>query len=409
MKKKGVIIFLYNRLFDPVIQSNFWLYIDDLLSHSTLSVQFFLISFEDKNFPLTPEQEEKVSQWEQQGLIWIKLKWHAGLSPLAKVLDLINGGFQILKLRLRGVSRVISVASLSGGLVYLYSLVMPLRRYVYCYEPHSEYAADNGIWKRSSMPFKVLNCLEKKCAKNAFLLSSGTVFMRQRIQENWGYDKPEFIQIPTVVNDEKFKPNAEDRAAVRQELGIDEQTHLIYYPGKFGDLYYEDEIVLMYKWLKEKLDNLHFLIVSPNDPSFIHELFDKYGIAKKDYSLRQSNYENIHRFFSAADFGIVAVAPGPSKKFVSNIKVGEYLCTGLPYLITEGVSEDYLYATTKNVGVVVSEFSEEEIKRAAPAVGEFLQMNNQERIAHCRQVGVEYRGLSVLKLKFSEALTRLLS
>ena len=30
-KKPKVIVFLYNRLFDPLIQSNFWLYIKDYL------------------------------------------------------------------------------------------------------------------------------------------------------------------------------------------------------------------------------------------------------------------------------------------------------------------------------------------------------------------------------------------
>lgn len=409
MQKKKVIIFLYNRLFDPVIQSNFWLYIHDTLSTPHNLIEFHLISFEDKNHPLTEEQEEKVENWQNQGLKWTRLNWHSGLSPMAKILDLINGGLHILKLRMKGTSRIISVASISGSLVYLYSLLIPLKRYVYCYEPHSEYAADNNIWEKSSLPFKVLNFLEKKCVKNAFLVSSGTVFMKERIFDEWGFSKPKFIQIPTVVDDGKFMPNESNRSEVRKELGIDDHCRLLFYPGKFGDLYYKEEIVLMYKWLRETLENLHFLVVSPNDPNMIHDLFAKHGITPEHYSLRQANYENIDRYFAAADFGIVAVAPGPSKKFVSNIKVGEYLCSGLPYLITEGVSEDYLYATSKSVGTVVKRFDEEEIKNAASSINDFLKMDRAERTAHCRKVGMDYRGLSVLKLKFKDALNQLLA
>ena len=31
MRRKTVVVFLYNRLFDPLIQGNFWLYVRDLL------------------------------------------------------------------------------------------------------------------------------------------------------------------------------------------------------------------------------------------------------------------------------------------------------------------------------------------------------------------------------------------
>ena len=70
----------------------------------------------------------------------------------------------------------------------------------------------------------------------------------------------------------------------------------------------------------------------------------------EDYTITHSDYENIHKYASASDFAIISVPPGPSKKFISNIKVGEYLCAGMPFLITRGVSEDYIYAQEKEVG-----------------------------------------------------------
>ncbi len=402
--KPKVIIYLYNRLFDPVIQSNFWLFIDGELSSHLSSIEFHLISYEDTNFPLTSEQQVLVTRWKSQGLHWHKLSWHSGLSIKAKVIDLWNGFKAIAGLRSKGMSKIISVASISGGFVYLFSLVLPLKRFVYCYEPHSEYAADNGIWNRDSIHYKLLNWLEKKCVKNAAIVSSGTKFMEKRIKQEWKFDKPKFLKIPTVVNDEKFTFNSSDRQSVRNEMGIEESMKVIFYPGKFGDLYYEHEIARMYRVLREGIDNLHFLIVSPNNKEYIVALFDKYAIPKTSYSITQSNYESIHRFFSAADFGIIAVPPGQSKKFVSNIKVGEYLCAGLPYLITEGVSEDYLYATEKNVGVVVKGFSESEIKLAIPEIETFLNQDSNRLRDHCRKIGQPYRGYSYLKNTFSRAL-----
>jgi hypothetical protein len=101
------------------------------------------------------------------------------------------------------------------------------------------------------------------------------------------------------------------------------------------------------------------------------------------------------------------VPPGPSKKFISNIKVGEYLCAGLPFLITRGVSEDYLYAEQKNVGVVVDDFVETEIKKAWPQIKAYLTMNAEQRRQHCRAVGIEYRGFENLNKLFKAAVASL--
>ena len=116
----------------------------------------------------------------------------------------------------------------------------------------------------------------------------------------------------------------------------------------------------------------------------------------------------IHRFFFAADFAVIAVPPGPSKKFISNIKVGEYLCAGLPYLITKGVSEDYLVATEKDVGVVVDDFREADIKAAWPAIKRFLEADANARRVHCRAVGQDYRGFDTLNPVFKAAMTHLI-
>ena len=111
-----------------------------------------------------------------------------------------------------------------------------------------------------------------------------------------------------------------------------------------------------------------FLIVTPHDDLEVHALFDQACVPRNAYSIRHSDYSEIHRYYFAADFAVIAVPPGPSKKFISNIKVGEYLCAGLPFLITRGISEDHLVAEQQDVGVVVDDFVESDIKAAWPKI-----------------------------------------
>lgn len=402
-KKKKVIVFLYNRLFDPVVQSNFWLFITSALKEENSPYQFHVISFENEQIPLLAEQERTVREWQQQGLEWTPLKWHAGTGAKNKLSDITQGFRTVLRLRMKGYRYIMGFASVAGAMSYMYARALGLRLYIHSYEPHSEYAIDNKMWQKESAQFKVLNRLEKKAAYSATVLVSATRFMEQRLKEEWKV-KAAFVKIPSVVDDNKFVFNETDRQVTRQRLGIPDSAWVIYYPGKFGDLYYRQETANMYRWLRELDNRFHLLIVTPHSKEEVRALFDGAGVDRDHYTVTQSNYEEIHKYASASDMGLIAVPSGPSKKFISNIKVGEYLCAGLPYIITRGVSEDYVYALEKKVGVVVDDFDEKSIKAAYPEIRAYMETDPQARRAHCREVGINYRGFEKLNVLFKKAM-----
>jgi len=407
-QKPKVIIFLYNRLFDPLIQSNFWLYVKDYLEDPANPYQFHLVTYENPEFPLTAEQEERIREWQAMGLEWSTLTWHPGQGLKYKLIDLLNGFRAVAKLRLQGYNHIVTLGSVAGTYAYTYSVPLRLRLFLYQFEPHSEYAIDNKMWAPDSKQYRISHYLEEKAAKFAKVIASGTVFMQERVKDVWR-SKAAFFRIPTVANDKKFIYNAQDRIETRQKLGIPEDKWVLYYPGKFGDLYYREAFAWMYKWLKEEEPRLHLLIVTPHTDEEVKALFDSAGVPSGDYTVTHSAYDDIHKYASASDFAIISVPPGPSKKFISNIKVGEYLCAGLPFLITRGVSEDHLYAEQKNVGVVVDDFVEPEVKKAWPQIKSYLEMDPDERRAHCREIGVEYRGFENLNRIFKEAMAALTS
>ena len=406
--KTKTIIFLYNRFFDPLIQSNFWLYIKDYLEHKNNSYQFHLITYENPDFPLTQEQKALVVEWKAQGLEWTSLTWHPGKALKNKFLDVWDGFKVVSKLRLQGYNHIVTLGSVAGTYAYTYALSLRIKLFLYQFEPHSEYAIDNGMWSKKSKQYKISHFLEKKAALYATTIASGTVFMQDRVKDIWK-SKADFIKIPTVANDTKFLFNEDDRKEIREKLGIDKEKWVLYYPGKFGDLYYREEFAWMYRWLKEEESRLHLLIVTPHTDEEVKALFDTAKVSPEDYTIAHSSYENIHKYASASDFAIISVPPGDSKKFISNIKVGEYLCAGMPFLITHGVSEDYIYATEKDVGVVVNDFVESDIKEAWPKIKEYLKRDQKQLRQHCREVGLDYRGFNSLNKKFKLALISLTS
>jgi hypothetical protein len=405
--RKNVIIFLYNRLFDPLIQGNFWLYIRDLLADMDSPVRLHVVTYEDSRFPLTEEQQQQVAEWKSQGLEWTALDWHPGIGMKQKLADVMAGFRAVAGLRMKGYGHIVTLGSVAGTFAYLYAIPLRMKLFLYQFEPHSEYAVDNGMWPADSLQTKISRVLEWRAARFATVVASGTRFMRERVKDVWK-SKAAFVKIPTVANDQKFIFDPELRKKVRGELGVTEGQPVLFYPGKFEGLYYGDETAFMFRWLREEEPRLHFLIVTPHDDADVHARFERASVPREAYSIRHSDYADIHRYFFAADFAVIAVPPGPSKKFISNIKVGEYLCAGLPYLITRGVSEDYLFAEEKDVGVVVDDFTEADIKEAWPRIRGYLERDRDALRAHCREKGLGYRGFEALNPRFRKAIAILI-
>lgn len=400
-----IVIYLYNRLFDPLMQSNFWLYIRSVLDDRTLPYRLHLVTYEDPRYPLLADQEGLVRQWEGQGLTWTRLQWHPGTGAQAKLWDVAAGFAAVAKLRAQGYTHIVSLGSVAGGFAYLYARLLGMRLFLYQYEPHSEYAVDNRMWKEGGWQHRISRYLERRSAEFATVVASGTRFMEERLLKDWRI-QGRFFKIATVADSQKFSFDQRLRDETRERLGIGDRPTLLY-PGKFGDLYYRQEFAWMFRWLLDLQPDLYLLIVTPQDMRMVRDMMDAAAVPEDCYSIRQCDFSDIHKFYFAADMGIISVPPGPSKRFISNIKVGEYLCAGLPYLITEGVSEDYLHATEQDVGVVVRDFQESYVKGAWPEIRRFLTMEPEGRRRRCREFGLAYRGFDSLNPVFRQALTEL--
>lgn len=406
LRKTPIIIFLYNRLFDPLIQGNFWLYIKDYLQDPGAPVRFHVITYEDPRHPLTEAQKALVAEWTRQGLEWTALTWHPGMSLVRKFRDVLSGLVAVARLRMKGYRHIAALGSVAGTFAYFCALPLRLRLFLYQYEPHSEVSRDAGAWDEKSLQFRLARFFERRSAEYAHVIASGTRFMGERLKRDWGV-RAEFFRVPTVVNEDKFHHDAAVAARMRADLGLQPGQPVLFYTGKFGGLYYDVEIAQAFSWLRAYDPQLHLLIVTPNEDAFVHDLFARAGVDRAHYSVCHSSYDDIERFYFVGDLGLITIPPGPGQKFRSSIKVGEYLCAGMPFLTPTGVSEDYLHATERDVGVVVADFSEGAIRGAWPEIRRYLDMDRDARRAHCREFGIEYRGFSSLNPIFKDAIDAL--
>ncbi|WP_157807235.1 glycosyltransferase family protein [Hymenobacter chitinivorans] len=358
-------------------------------------IRLHLITYEQEEYALTEEQAAQMRAYlAADNIEWHPLKWHSGrFKLLKKAFDLLSGFLLVLKLRISpGARSIAALGTVAGAFAFVMAKLLGLRYYGFQYEPHSEFMRDCHVWPETSIAYRGLHYLERVSGMQADILSTGTVHMMNRMKE-WG-TKAEVYKLPSCVDETKIFFRPDGRARVRANYNIAADKQVILYLGKFGGIYYDREIAVLFRVFHQQNPELHFLIVSPDLPAHIAGLMQAEGLPETSYTITRSPYEQVQEYISAADFGLVAVPSLPSQKFRSPIKVGEYLCCGLPYLVCAGVSEDDLVAEKYDVGVVVNDFSEAEALRVYPRVEQLLNAEKTALRAKCRAAGIAYRGLS---------------
>jgi len=403
MKKKKLLFYFYNRLNDPLLQSNIFQYMHALAKTGFYDIA--IVTYEDDKIPLSEKEKNQFHKtYREMGMRWYPLKWHAGSGLHLKAIDIFTGFFRIFYLsQVRGYRRIVTLGSIAGSFVYMLSKLMPVKFYLYQYEPHSEYALDNKIWKANSLQYRLLHAFENRSLKSSAVISSGTLSMQTRLKEM--KVKARFFKVASVVNDKFFYFDIARRNEVRARLGIAGTDKLVIYPGKVGELYCSAAQLLdTFNALHMQSAAYKFLVITPGHAQFNMLLGNAYSGLKAFITvLSPVPHHEMPCFLSASDLGVVAVPPGFSKKFMSPIKIGEYLCSGLPYLICSDL-EDSGITQERNIGVVVDDFTEAEINRVADKITTLLQEPKNEQAARCHAEGIALRGFDHQYREFKKAI-----
>ncbi|MFL5810753.1 MAG: glycosyltransferase [Flavisolibacter sp.] len=390
MKRKSVLLLIYNSFGDPLFQNILLSYIREIQATST-DFRFYVISFEQKDFHITSNEKQRIkAELSNEFISWHPLPYHSGkFLLLKKTWDVFQAFIKVGYLRIsRKIPVIFAFANTSAVFSYFLSRLFRMRMIVYSYEPHSEFMEECGIWSKKSMKYRIFKPLEEKAGRKADVVMTGTQYMVERLKKEGARGK--ILRAPTAVDEKVFYFREDLRQSTRKKFGI-ENRKVILYIGKFGDLYYNEEVIAFFSGLYKK-DNDFFFIVSTRNTAQIEEWFVKYNIPAENYLVMgYVQRDVVIELLCAADMGLNAIPPSPAQKFRSPTKVGEYLMCGLPYITCKGVSEDDIYAEKENVGVVVKELSQDEAFACNEKIQNFLKEDKQELRQRCRKVGIEYR------------------
>jgi hypothetical protein len=372
-------------------------------------VHFQLITFEQSHYALTNhEVRREKALLKKEGIIWFPQFYRGGkFIVIKKVIEIINVVMLVGRLKYQyNIQFIFSFANIAASIGIFCSRLFSIPMLVYCYEPHSDYLVELGIWQRSSLKYRISKFIEIYAGKNADYVLASTKYVVDLL-----YDikaKGKVIRAPVSVNENSFVFKPGGREKVRRAYRIGNRKVLLYL-GKFGYLYYNHEIAELCKTLDEHIKNMFFLIVTPNDNNSVQKMLQDVGLSSDSYAVTGNlSYEEVKDYISSADIGLSGVPPTPAQKYRSPTKVAEYLLCGLPYITCKGVSEDDIYASEKNVGVVLESFNRKDVIEKLNDINVILSEEKESLRSKCRKVGIDYRGKSnidkLLKEIFNEII-----
>jgi len=299
---------------------------------------------------------------------------------------------------------LVGFLSFGGNYAALLSKFGLGRNVTVCFEPHSKYMVEMGVWKVNGIRHRIVRWLEKLQLQGAYALVLPTKAGMALARGINAKGQLIYQGITIDVRKAGFEPAS--RSAFREQFGWRDNIVLAYV-GKFGGIYYS---VAEYMGFLLKIHaagpEFRFLIIASQiqldqvraDPGY-HLLSSVITLYPPVAPIA------LHCILSAADLGVIAVPPTPSQAYRTPVKTAHYWAAGLPIIIPEGVSDDHEIARSEQVGLVVTDLSTINGHQFVAEVMELFTDGAEPVRARCIEVAMKYRDTG----KMVELLDRLLT
>lgn len=260
--------------------------------------------------------------------------------PLARAMDLLT-----MVPRVAGIARreragfIMARGVVAGGIAHFVHKRTGLAYAVDYVEPHADYMADVGEWRRGGPLYRGLDRLIKLQLRTTKYGITVTRNYRERLIAA-GSDGDRLLVAPCPVDAERMRFRMEDRVGTRAALGWGDAVIGVY-AGKFGGLYHREGAFRAFAGAQQAIGGgFGMVILTPEDPVTVIRGVRAAGFSGDRLLVRYAAHDEVPRYLSGSDLAFAPYRGTPSSACISPMKIGEYWANGLPVLLTRGVGDD---------------------------------------------------------------------
>ncbi|MDQ5835656.1 MAG: glycosyltransferase family 4 protein [Acidobacteriota bacterium] len=346
----------YFGLREPLVQTQVLPYLRQLAA-SGMGVR--LLTFEPElKKSWTPEQlDEERSRLAAEGIRWHSLAYHKRPSVPATAFDIFAGALYAARLARRERIQVLHARSHVPVAMALIARRLARCRTVFDVRGLlAEEYEDAGIWRAGSLPFRAIKRLERAGLRRA----DGVVVLTRRMRE-WlaeqGLAEADKVEvIPCCVDFARYDAARDERKSERFE---------VVYAGSVVGLYLLEEMARFFLAVRARREGAFFRVLTTSPAEETSERLRRAGLNEEEFGVERARADEVPRLLARAHLGVSFRKATFSQIAASPTKIPEYLAAGLPVVSNRGIGDTDELLARARVGVLVRDFDEESLARAA--------------------------------------------
>lgn len=388
MKMKGLVVICQQGLSDPLVAPLMLNYVFKLKERRpSLPVLFITEEPSGAVVPLALSQ-----QLLESGIRWKPLRYDVRgaqwMQRFRNVLALVItvGGFRFRT----GPLWLVGYLSYAGTYALLLQWLGLGRGMVVCFEPHSRYMVEMGLWPVRSLKTRVTAWFEEAQMRHLKAVVVPTTAGLELATAVGAKGQLRLHGITIDVEASRFI--GQQRTQRRGELGFQDET-VVVYVGKFGGIYHSIGKYMDFLLAMHRADpTMRFMVITQAqevDRIRNHPQFTLLSAVLKVFG--PVDPEELPGWLSAADIGVVAIPPTPAQVFRTPVKSAHYWAAGLPVIIPKGISDDHLLVAKDGTGIVVDDLPTEDASALGDACKALLAEDRAALRDRCMAAAARYR------------------
>lgn len=393
----------YDGALEPLGESQVVAYVERLSQRN----EIVLLSFEKREDSDDAERMRSLrARLAGRAITWIPLRYHKWPSVLASAYDVVHGiGVSVQLVRSRGL-RLVHARGYVAALI-----AVALQRLLgtkFLFDMRGIWAdekVDAGHWSRGSAVYRITKWWERRFFESADAIVSLTEAGLTAVA-SLGYRLRPGIPItviPTCTDLQRFAPGPKNRELLSR-LGLNGYS-VIGCVGTLSNWYLREPMLDCLAYLVRRRPGVKILIVTREDHEQVRRDARRAGLDDGALVVVRVPFADMPEYMRLIDVGLFFIKPSFSKKASSATKLGEFLASGVPVVINEGVGDSAAIVRALDAGVVLPGLGVVEFEACLSRVDQLLA--DPSVSTRCRRTAERYFDLVTGVEKYAALYARI--
>ncbi len=207
-------------------------------------------------------------------------------------------------------------------------------------------------WGRRGIKYKYILYKEMNELRKSDRLTCVSKNLKDYINAKVG--RNDAIVIPSCVEMKMFFYDSKARKEIREKYLLNDEQKVVCYSGGLSKWQRINDIIKLFEQIANTDENYRFIFLIEQS-EYLHEIIMKTTLPINKCIILWCSHEQVHKYLSAADAGIIMRENTIVNNVASPIKIGEYLACGLPIIMTRGIGDFGDLVSQIGIGLLLEE------------------------------------------------------